>query len=123
MLTGWIRGHSMPTERVWQGNWWQRAAEMLAVDLKAAKIAVETPDGILDFHALRTTYITNLIRAGLYPKTVQILARHSDINLTMRVYARLGVDAIACSTAVVKPVSTPVPLSANRVHRTRSKTA
>jgi integrase len=123
MLSGWIKTHPMPTERVWQGNWWQRAAEMLAVDLKAAKIEIETADGILDFHALRTTYITNLIRAGLHPKMVQTLARHSDINLTMKVYARLGIDAIACSMGVVKPVSAPVPLSTNRVRRSRSKTA
>lgn len=37
-----------------------------------------------DFHALRKTFITNLSRAGVFPKTDQLTARHSDINLTMK---------------------------------------
>ncbi len=123
MLTGWVRGHEMPTKRVWPGAWYRRAAEMLQADLKAAKVEIETADGFLDFHALRTTYITNLVRAGLYPKTVQTLARHSTMELTMKVYAKLGIDAIACSMGVVKPVSVPVPSSTSSVRRTRSKTA
>jgi integrase len=44
-----------------------------------------------DFHALRKTFITNLSRVGVAPKTAQILARHSDINLTMKTYTMLGV--------------------------------
>jgi integrase len=46
---------------------------------------------IVDFHALRTTFITNLSRSGVTPKMAQTLARHSDINLTMNIYTRLGV--------------------------------
>ncbi|MCA9170990.1 MAG: tyrosine-type recombinase/integrase [Planctomycetales bacterium] len=40
-----------------------------------------------DFHAARHTFITNLSRSGVYPKTAQDLARHSDIRLTMNVYS------------------------------------
>ena len=40
-----------------------------------------------DFHANRHTFITNLGRAGVPPKTTQELARHSDIRLTMNVYS------------------------------------
>lgn len=32
-----------------------------------------------DFHANRHTFITNLGRVGVHPKTAQTLARHSDI--------------------------------------------
>lgn len=39
-----------------------------------------------DFHANRHTYITNLAKAGVSPKTAQTLARHSDVRLTMGVY-------------------------------------
>ena len=39
-----------------------------------------------DFHANRHTFITNLGRAGVSPKTTQELARHSDIRLTLGVY-------------------------------------
>ena len=52
---------------------------MLRVDLKMAKIPEETEEGVVDFHALRVTYITNFARSGIHPKTAPILARHSDI--------------------------------------------
>jgi len=39
-----------------------------------------------DFHANRHTFITNLSRAHVAPKTTQELARHSDIRLTLSVY-------------------------------------
>ncbi len=39
-----------------------------------------------DFHANRHTFITNLGRGGVSPKTAQTLARHSDVRLTMNTY-------------------------------------
>ena len=46
----------------------------------------------LDFtvtpHQLRHTYITNLIAAGVDPKTVQYLAGHENSKVTMDVYAK-----------------------------------
>lgn len=47
----------------------------------------------LDFrvtpHQLRHTYVTNLIYAGLDPKTVQYLAGHENIKITMDIYAKV----------------------------------
>ena len=47
----------------------------------------------LDFkvtpHQLRHTYITNLIHAGVDPKTVQYLAGHKNSKITMDVYAKV----------------------------------
>jgi len=40
-----------------------------------------------DFHSCRHLFITNLERAGVRPKVAQALARHSDIRLTLNVYA------------------------------------
>lgn len=42
----------------------------------------------VDLHALRVTYITHLVRAGVDIKTVQRLARHKRIQMTLDVYAR-----------------------------------
>ena len=46
----------------------------------------------LDFtvtaHQLRHTYITNLIYAGIDPKTVQYLAGHENSKVTMDIYAK-----------------------------------
>jgi integrase len=42
-----------------------------------------------DFHGLRHTFISNLGKAGVSPKTAQVLARHSTIELTMQVYMHI----------------------------------
>jgi len=61
---------------------------MLRHDLKAAEIPYRDPAGLVaDFHALRHTYITNLARAGVHPKTAMDLARHGNVNLTMGRYS------------------------------------
>ena len=67
-----------------------RSAEMLRVDLAKTKIPEETEEGVVDFHALRVTYITNMARSGVHPKVAQLLARHSTMELTMKVYTKLN---------------------------------
>ena len=57
-----------------------------------------------DFHALRKTFITNLARAGVSPKTTQTLARHSDINLTMNTYTMLEVYDQSVAVAALPPL-------------------
>ncbi len=42
-----------------------------------------------DFHSLRHTFITNLCKADVPPKTAQTLARHSDISLTINIYTHV----------------------------------
>ena len=41
-----------------------RTAAMLRHDLAAAGIAYETDSGVLDFHALRAAYVSELVRSG-----------------------------------------------------------
>jgi integrase len=45
-----------------------------------------------DFHANRHTFITNLCKAEISPKTVQSLARHGDIRLTMNLYSHVDLE-------------------------------
>jgi integrase len=59
---------------------------------------------VVDFHALRKTFITNLTRSGAAPKTAQTLARHSDINLTMNVYTMLGVQDQVSAVEALPPI-------------------
>jgi integrase len=78
-------------ERIWPGNWLERAAQMLRRDLEAAKIDYRDADGrVFDFHALRHQFISNLARGGVHPKEAQTLARHSTITLTMDRYTHLA---------------------------------
>ncbi len=53
----------------------------------------ETDDAgrVADFHALRASYITEIVKGGASVKVSQTLARHSTPVLTMNTYARLGV--------------------------------
>ena len=95
-LAKWLRG--MPKdEPVWPGSWYRKAAEMLRVDLKAAKVDFCTADGRLDLHALRHTYITSLSLSDdpVHPKIAQELARHSTIDLTMNYYTHLQTAKLA----------------------------
>lgn len=46
----------------------------------------------IDFHPhmLRHSFITNLVRSGVDPKTAAQLARHSDIETTMNIYTNMS---------------------------------
>jgi integrase len=72
-----------------------RTADMIRADLVAAGIAYETDSGVVDFHALRATYITELVRGGASVKTCQVLARHSTPILTIGLYARASLHDLA----------------------------
>ena len=90
MIARFIEGK--PTDQpLWPGTWYERAFEMVRLDLERAGIPYTDADGRdFDFHALRHQFITNLAAAGVHPKTAQILARHSTITLTMDRYAHVG---------------------------------
>lgn len=63
---------------------------LLRPDLVAAGIPERDNEGAkVDIHALRTTFITRLVEEGVHPAVAQRLARHSDINITMRYYTKL----------------------------------
>lgn len=98
---------------VWPGWWRDQAAEMIRADLRRAKarwiretqnrkerrkrlesefLAVEDASGrVADFHSLRVSYITLLVKSGVSVKVAQELARHSTPVLTLGVYTKLGV--------------------------------
>lgn len=88
-LADYLRGRPA-TAPLWPGQWHLRAPDMLRYDLKAGGVAyaIETPTGTrhLDFHALRHSFISALAAAGVGPRELQELARHSDPRLTLGVY-------------------------------------
>ena len=53
-------------------------------------------------HMLRHTYITNLIYAGVDPKTVQYLAGHDNSKTTMDIYAKVKYNDPRKLSSVVK---------------------
>lgn len=70
-----------------------KTAKMLRADMAAAGIPYRDAAGrYLDFHALRHSFGTHLVRSGVNPKVVQKLMRHSTITLTMDRYAHADDD-------------------------------
>lgn len=69
-------------------------ARDLEKDLKAAGIPKWTPEGKVDFHALRVAYTTLILEAGATVKEAQVLARHATPGLTMNIYGRARMDRL-----------------------------
>ena len=106
----------------------RRTSKMMRTDLEAARkkwieeasgeertrrmesdyLAYQDASGeFADFHSNRHTFITNLERAGVSPRTAQSLARHSDIRLTMGVYTHIGLHD---QTSAVESLPAPPPM-------------
>ena len=64
------------------------AANLVREDCAAAK--VDTTH--VDFHALRHTFITRLAESNVHPKVLQALARHSNIETTLKYYTHFKRD-------------------------------
>lgn len=71
----------------------------------------------LDFevtpHQLRHTYITNLLYAGVDPKTVQYLAGHENSKTTMDIYAKVKYNKLEELFDVVNQALRPSDLAEN----------
>ena len=82
--------------------------------MKAAGIEWKNDEGQrIDFLALRTTLVTQLVRAGVTLATAQRLARHSTPALTAKNYTRLELSDLAGSVAILTaPSSSPETLAA-----------
>ncbi|MGL6193535.1 MAG: tyrosine-type recombinase/integrase, partial [Thermoguttaceae bacterium] len=75
-------------------------AEAETMEEKAKREASDFLDAkgrFADLHTLRHTFITNLCRSNISPKTAQTLARHSDISLTMNIYSHVSPEEQAAA--------------------------
>jgi integrase len=78
---------------------------MIKADLRAAGIDPDdNGEGVLDFHALRHPHITRLHRAGVSPKAMQKLARHSTNELTLGRYSHLALADPAAAIDLLPPL-------------------
>ncbi|MBL7132890.1 MAG: tyrosine-type recombinase/integrase [Phycisphaerae bacterium] len=76
--------------------WWIRETHDRAERRKRQQSSsLATPDAsgrVVDFHALRHTFITRLARSGVAPAVAKSLARHSTITLTMDHYTHTFIE-------------------------------
>ena len=85
-----------------------RTAQMLRLDLAAAKIPATDESGrVVDAHALRATFVTNLMRSGAHPATTQRLARHASATTTLGIYAVGSRDEEMRAVAAIPSVEEP----------------
>ena len=89
-LRPWVAGKPAGV-LLWPGRWakGKEAGVMLRADLERAGVPYKTEAGYADFHSLRHSFISNLVRGGANPRAAMALARHSTIELTMNRYAHV----------------------------------
>lgn len=112
-------------DRVFEASY-RHITEWMHLDAEWAKIGTWqtvrgrrrlcTEDGrVVDFHALRGTLATLAAELGMPPRILQDLMRHSDVRLTMEVYAQVRSDAMrAAIETLPNPVSVPVRVDPRR---------
>lgn len=84
-------------------------ADMIRADAREAGVAVvDDADRRLDFHSLRHTTGTWLAAAGVHPKVIQRIMRHSTITLTMDRYAHAFKNDEAAALEKLPQVSVAV---------------
>jgi site-specific recombinase XerD len=84
-------------------------APALRKDLEAAGVAESES---YDFHCLRHSYITAVVKSGASLKVCQELARHSDPKLTLSVYSHLTVHDLTQGLEILShTIPTPAVLT------------
>lgn len=98
------RAAAKRTERLWPGPWWKHGAEIVRRDLQSAGIEYKTDEGYADFHSLRHSFVSALANAGVHPKQAQLLARHSTMEMTMKVYTHLRLNDLAAAVGALPAI-------------------
>ncbi len=95
-----LRQNATPSAKVFAGG--MPSHHTFQADLKRAGIEKTNAEGRkVDFHALRTTFITNLQRAGVSQRAAMALARHTDPRLTAHVYTDTNALPLADAVATL----------------------
>lgn len=90
-----------------------RTAIMMRVDLAAAGIPYIDDGKFADFHALRHTFISDLVRSGASVKQAQVLARHSTPVLTLQAYAHVATEELTRALDRLPPTAGLASAEAN----------
>ena len=81
-------GHKLPSASVFTMPRPEVVVIMLRTDLAAAGISyIDDTGRVCDFHSLRSTFASLLLRSGVDVRTAKDLMRHSTIAMTADVYA------------------------------------
>ncbi len=103
----------MPQAKVFSMPDRERVAKMLRDELADAKVPHRDDSRrIVDFHALRHTFVTLLATSRVHPKTAQALGQHSTITLTMDHYTHSFLGDEMAALAGLPDLDSPAELRA-----------
>ena len=94
----------------------RNTAPMVVADCQRAGIALRTAEGIVDFHALRTTAINVMFSQGATAVEAQAFARHRSIDMTINTYGRAEMSRVRSLVENVARAITPESECASHVH-------
>ena len=86
-------------------------------------LPVDESGFVRDFHSLRHTGITRVVRSGASMKIAQDFARHSDPKLTANIYTHLHISDIRAALENVPPVATATPVEPQALRATGTESA
>jgi integrase len=103
-----------------------RISDMIQADLEAAGVAYVKDGLYADFHALRHSFVTGIVKSGASVKEAQTLARHSTPVLTLQRYTHImlndtrkvidRMEAAAVSVTVKTGTNDQIVNTAGNVH-------
>lgn len=83
-----------------------RTAHMVRHDLALAGLPYRDDNGkVADFHSLRVSFVSAVVRAGASIKEAQTLARHCDPSLTFKIYAKTSLHDLGRALAATPPTA------------------
>jgi integrase len=129
IIKPWLTQHA-PDAPLWPGKWakHKQGSLMIEHDLDAAReswidetkedeqekerrrkstdfLRYRNADGELaDFHSLRHCFLSRLGRSGVSPKTMQRLARHSTVTLTIDRYGHASLHDLKSAMNMIAPL-------------------
>jgi integrase len=94
----------------------RNTAPMVAADCQRAGIELQTAEGIVDFHALRTTAINVMFSQEATAVEAQAFARHRSRDMTINTYGRTELSRVRSLVEDVARAIIPEPERASHVH-------
>ena len=94
-----------------------KLSDIIRHDLKTAAIPDRDEQGrIVDFHALRHTFCTWLAQANVHPAVLVKMARHANLDTTMKYYTHIDIDDMASALGKLGSVTCESACSAVMTH-------
>ena len=94
------------------------AAERARRDATDFLRAVDAAGRVVDFHGLRVHYVSRVVEAGANVKQAMDLARHSDPKLTLKTYAKVGINTLGRVLDGMKSAPNPSEVQAQTLKAT-----